>query len=123
MYYYLRKNIKTEYFILFTVLFFVAFYLFNKLSLKVQIIKINRVNNRYRLPDGAVHRMDVRKSVVLYEYAGETLVNAIGNLYLKFNNSEYPLYYSANESEINEIKSSLEAFFLEPLLIEQKKLP
>jgi hypothetical protein len=51
------------------------------------------------------------KSLVVYEYAGETLINSIGNLSIKMSDREYKIFNSASEQTINEIKSALNEFF------------
>src|SRR5687767_6824320 len=66
MYYFLRKNIRVEYFVLFSVLFFVVFYFINKKHLKTRTVKIDKTVNGYRFEDGAIYAMDVKKTFVLY---------------------------------------------------------
>lgn len=120
-YYYLRKHVKVEYFVLFSVAFFVFYIMMNRKKLKTKVVRINRIDGEFFIGSSSFNISD-KKIIVLYEFSGELYINAIGNLYLKVRKNEYPLYYGATHEQVSYIKDKLEMFFSEQIEIERKML-
>lgn len=83
---------------------------------------IESISNQFLINGKYLHSNMDSKCLVVYEYAGETIINSIGNLSIKMGGREYKIFNSASEQTINEIKSALNEFFAISLNVEKKIL-
>lgn len=123
IYYYVRSFFHVGYFIGFSITFFAGYYYLNRKQVRASGIKIVRTgNSKFCVNGNGRFDGNAKKSLVLYRFAGEPLIRAIGNLALKVDNQEYMVYYSVYESEMEEIERQLEVFLGEPIVFEKINL-
>lgn len=107
-------------FYLASAIYFYLFFLLNRKKINYSLLTIKRDGNTYVINKKFIHKTDVSIKIILYEFAGEALLQSVGNIFLSVNNKEYLLYYAATEETIEYIKTSLDLFFNKKLLCERK---
>jgi hypothetical protein len=80
------------------------------------------MSNQFLINGKYFHSKMDPKSLVIYEFAGETIINSIGNISIKMGSREYKIFNSASEQTVNEIKAALDDFFDISLNVEKKNL-
>ena len=115
-------EVRTLYFFISSFSFLVLFGLVVRKSISPPQFRIKSLPNGFLVNGASFHLESESKYLIVYEFAGETLINSVGSLSLQIGHREYELFISANENTITKIRVALKDFFQTDLVVKKKLL-
>lgn len=100
-----------HHFFLYDLLFLLFYYFINYKNLKFNLFSIQKLSEGYfKLNNDIIINIADKPMLIKYEYAGELLIEASGNLFLKVRNLEFRLCNGISDDEFKFIVENLKEF-------------